>query len=382
MSTNFFEEQEEQSLVKATITSKYFEVWAGIIINTQQNNARRHGSKEDRIAYIDLFAGPGRYKDGKISTPLMVIEKAIKNETFRERLVTLFNDKDQDNTQKLQKEIDVLPNINLLRHKPDIRNDEVGENIIQEFEAMKLIPTLFFVDPWGYKGLSLRLINSVVKDWGCDAIFFFNYNRINMGINNPAVKPHMEALFEDQFDTLVQDVKNSLPQERESQVIESLCKAIKGYGGTRLTLPFRFKSEDGSRTSHHLIFVSKHFKGYDEMKKIMHKESTNHVDGVASFEYNPRELVSRNQSLLFQLSSPLSELESSLLETYQGQTIGFEKLYEEHSVDRPYIAKNYKDILSKLYKESVIQAVGKDGKPPHKGTFADHMKITFSTKGK
>ena len=57
------------------------------------------------------------------------------------------------------------------------------------------MPTFFFVDPWGYKGLSLRLINSVLKDWGCDCVFFFNYNRINMGLGNDAVEKHMDALF-------------------------------------------------------------------------------------------------------------------------------------------------------------------------------------------
>jgi Protein of unknown function (DUF5131) len=60
---------------------------------------------------------------------------------------------------------------------------------------MLLVPTLFFVDPWGYKGLTLQLINSVSKDWGCDAIIFFNYNRLNMGLSNLAVDEHMSALF-------------------------------------------------------------------------------------------------------------------------------------------------------------------------------------------
>ena len=71
----------------------------------------------------------------------------------------------------------------------------MGEEIVKMFEEMSLVPTLFFVDPWGYKGLSLRLVNSVLKDWGCDCIFFFNYNRINMGLSNPFVKEHMNALF-------------------------------------------------------------------------------------------------------------------------------------------------------------------------------------------
>ncbi len=373
---NFFEEQREQSLVKATITTKYFDVWASIITSTQNNNARSYGKKDDRIAYIDLFAGPGRYKDGSSSTPVMILEKAIQNDNFRNRLVTVFNDKDDASVQSLTKTIEGIKGISTLKYQPKVICNEVGETIVKDFDSRQLVPTLFFVDPWGYEGLSLRLINSVVKDWGCDAIFFFNYNRINMGISNPGVEPHMRALFENQYDSLAATVNGRPPQEREAQVVESLCQAIKGYG-TRFTLPFRFKDATGSRTSHHLIFVSKHFKGYDEMKKIMYKESTSHADGVASFEYNPRDVLSKQQQLLFQLSTPLSELRESILRSYTGRTVGLLPLYEEHSVDKPFVLKNYKDVLKDMFAENTICAVGRDGKPPKKGTFADHMTITF-----
>jgi three-Cys-motif partner protein len=374
MSTeDFFEEQSDQSLVKATITAKYFDTWASIIVSAQKRNPK----SGDRIAYIDLFAGPGRYKDGSSSTPIMILEKAIRNVDFRDRLVSVFNDKDEASVQSLEETIKKIQGIETLKYPPDILRNEVGEEIVKDFESRKFVPTLFYVDPWGYEGLSLRLINSVVKDWGCDAIFFFNYNRINMGISNPAVEPHMRALFEDQIDALVEKVSGlSSSTEREAQVIESLCQAIKGYG-TRFTLSFRFKRQDGTRTSHHLVFVSKHFKGYDAMKTIMYGESTRHEDGVASFEYNPRDLLSVKQQLLFQLSAPLSELKDSLLRCYKGRSIGFIPLYEKHSIDTPFIKKNYKDVLNEMYVKSIIDAVGEGGKTPKKDTFADHMVITF-----
>jgi len=369
--SNFFDEQKEQSLVKATITAKYFDVWASIITSYQTKSVG-----QNKIVYIDLFAGPGRYDDGNRSTPIMILEKAIANPVFRQSLVTLFNDKDNNNTQTLENEIKKIPGIDTLKYQPQIMNNEVGSEIVRMFESMKLAPTLFFVDPWGYEGLSLRLINSVVKDWACDAIFFFNYNRINMGLSNPMVELHMRALFEDQFDTLVKIIDGLPPKEREVQVIESLCQAIKGYG-TRLTLPFRFKNKDGSRTSHHLIFVSKGFKGYDEMKKIMYQESSKHIDGVASFEYNPRDLLSKNQSLLFQLSTPLDELQDSLLKDYRGKIITLSDLYKEHSIDKPFVIQNYKDVLKTMLANDIIQAVDKNGKPPRKGSFAETNTITF-----
>ena len=63
---SFFEEQGEQSEVKANIVAKYFDAWSNVMLG-----AMRQFRHFDRIAYIDLFAGPGRYKDGSKSTPLM-----------------------------------------------------------------------------------------------------------------------------------------------------------------------------------------------------------------------------------------------------------------------------------------------------------------------
>jgi len=173
----FFDEQSEQSLIKAEIISKYFWAWAKVIIGTQKRHPNR---SEGRIAYIDLFAGPGRYHDGAKTTPVMVLETALKEPDFRERLVTQFNDKNENNTRSLETALSELPGIETMNHAPVIETGEVGEDVVRRFEEMSHVPTFFFVDPFGYKGLSLRLVNSVLKDWGCDCVFFINYNRINM----------------------------------------------------------------------------------------------------------------------------------------------------------------------------------------------------------
>ena len=89
------------------------------------------------------------------------------------------------------------------------------------FSEMKIVPSLIFLDPWGYKGLCLDLINSVVKDWACECIFFFNYSRINMGLSNPTVKIHMEALFgAERADVLSKELEAMTPEERELTIVE------------------------------------------------------------------------------------------------------------------------------------------------------------------
>lgn len=364
---SFFDEQSEQSLVKSTIIAKYFDVWANVIISTQ----KKFPSSDKKIAYIDLFAGPGRYHDGTQSTPLRILKNAIEKPDIRDRLVTMFNDKDEKNARSLENAIKQLPGIKTLKYAPQVHNEEVGDEIVKMFEEENLVPTLFFVDPWGYKGLSLRLVNSVLKDWGCDCIFFFNYNRINMGLRNKFVEEHMNALFGSaRADQLRMQLDGLNPQERELTIIEELCQALKSYG-SRYVLPFRFKDNKGKRTSHHLIFVSKNFRGYEIMKEIMAKESSSDVQGVPTFEYNPADMLPR-QSLLFQLSRPLDDLADMLLNEFAGQTHKMKEIYEQHSEDTPYIKKNYKNALLKLEEKDIIKS-----SKHRSGTFGDSVEITF-----
>jgi three-Cys-motif partner protein len=276
MSASFFEERSEASEVKAQIVDKYFKAWAAIV-------APR--ARDDKIAYIDLFAGPGRYKDGSASVPLMILESAIKDPVLCAKLVTVFNDKNGDNTRTLEEEIGNLEGIEKLKFKPQVMNNEVGVEIAASFEKTGLIPTLFFVDPWGYKGLSLRLINSVLKNWGCDCIVFFNYNRINMGLTNPIVTEHMNALFgEERANALRDELKDLSASKRELKIVEEMSAALQDMGG-KFVLPFCFKNESGARTSHYLFFVSKNVTAYTIMKGIMGGESTKHEQNVPSFSH-------------------------------------------------------------------------------------------------
>lgn len=369
---SFFNEQKEQSLIKARIVEKYFWAWAKVIISKVKGS-----SSVQKIAYVDLFAGAGRYKDGSKSTPVKVLETAIADTDMRNMLVSIFNDADVENVNSLQQAIDSIPGIENLKYRPQISKYEVGEDIVKTFQSMKLVPTLLFVDPWGYKGLSLQLVNSVVKDWGCDCIFFFNYNRINMGLNNDAVKEHINALFgQVGADQLRERLKTLTPQERELTVVEYICEALKEMGG-KYVLPFRFRHEMGNRTSHHLIFVSKHPKGYEIMKEIMAKESSEQTQGVPSFEYNPATL---QQPLLFELTRPLDQLESMLLDNFSGKTMTMAEIYDQHHVGKPYIKKNYKTALSNLESQGKVTVHSPEDKKRRKGTFADDLKVTFPVK--
>src|SRR5262245_18364146 len=370
MADSFFDGQSAQSQIKAAIVADYFWAWASVVIRVQ----KKYPYHAQKIGYIDLFAGPGRYENGAASTPLLVMQRAVADPDIRERLLTIFNDKNEANTDSLRREFTAIPGIENLKFPPQIETGEVGEKVIQDFQSMKLIPSFLFVDPFGYRGLSLQLVNSVLKDWGCDCVFFFNYNRISMGLGNDAVEEHMDALFGKERAAALREkfrMKTVTPGERETLIVAEMKKALEEMGG-QFVLPFRFRNAEGTRTTHHLFFVSKHFRGYEIMREVMYKHS-HKDDKVAKFEYNPAD--SRCPSL-FELVRPLGDLEDMLLADCAGKTFSLKDLFESHSVGKGYVRKNYREVLCRMEQEKKV-AIAPPCPPRRKGTLAEHAKITF-----
>jgi hypothetical protein len=181
----------------------------------------------------------------------------------------------------------------------------------------------------------------------------------------------MDALFgEERAQKLREMLPDRSPEKREELILEELAQAIKAMGG-KYVLPFRFKNSKGTRTSHSLIFVSKHFKGYGVMKDIMAKESSVTDRGVPSFTYSPADA---STPLLFSLARPFDGLKQELLKVFSGKKRSMKQIYEQHSVDTPFIGRNYKDALLALENEGKITA---EPAKRNKGTFADHVMVTF-----
>jgi three-Cys-motif partner protein len=372
-SEDFFDEIKEQSQVKIEIVKKYFIAWANVLLPFVE-------VRDGKLGYIDLFSGPGIYEDGTKSTPVVLLEEALNHHKLgirlRKRLVTLFNDSNPEVINKLQKALDNIPGIDHLVNKPILMNDSVGDQLAKKFEEINFIPSLFFIDPWGYKGLSLSLLKSILKDWGCDCIFFFNYNRINMGLNNPAFKGHIEAIFgENRGENLRQKVIIMTPRKREMTIIEELSLAINELGFPFI-LPFCFKDKSGKKTSHYLIFISKAEKGYEIMKDIMAKYSSEMNQGVPTFEYCP---ATKKQIFLFSFHTSLDDLSEMLLDCYKGKSLRMIEIYKSHHIGKTFIKRNYKEVLIKMEEVGLIQV-----KPPiserRKNTLSDNAVVSFPEK--
>ena len=363
----FFAERREQSRIKTDIVVKYLDAWAKIMVDRHPNY---------KAAYIDLFAGAGRYTDGEPSTPISVLDLLIANDKLAQRVVTYFNEMRATTYASLQENVAGLQNIQKLRYQPTLSDSVIDEAVATALAAQRLIPTLLFADPYGYKGLTLELINAILQNWGSECIFFFNYNRIYMGLNHSGIAHHINAIFgKERADALRASV-NAQPRPdaiaREELVLSALRGALSEIKGT-FTLAFRFR-RSLNKTSHYLIFVSKNALGHDIMKGIMASVSSSKPQGVASFDYV---IPDPSGGITLELSRPLDDLQAELQETYAGKQITVRAIYDEHNIGTRYTPTNYKEALKAMLARAAIQCSRPSGAPIKRNTMPDDVVVTF-----
>jgi hypothetical protein len=148
--------------------------------------------------------------------------------------------------------------------------------------------------------------------------------------------------------------------EREALVLDTLSQSILAAGVVKFVLPFRFLKPDTARTSHYLIFLTKNFRGYHIMKEVMAKAAGAEKSGAPSFTYIP---ASPQLDFLGGFNEGLDQLEASLLSEFAGCSLAVRRIYETHSVGRPFILANYKHVLRGMVEAGKVAARTTDGKP-------------------
>jgi three-Cys-motif partner protein len=335
----FFKKLREGSRIKQKIVTEYFVAY---------NRVMARG-KRLKVGYADLFAGPGLYRNGEgvtqESIPTLVCEAAIHDELFRQKIHLWFNDGDPENYHQLKAAIDAVPGVAALRYKPTISNRIIDARWVGKLSKLP-VPTLVFLDPCGYKGLSLRLIAAVLRGFGNDCIFFFNYSRINMKLDLAIMNRSVDEFFEPERARILRaKIQNRSALEREEIILAAVRSSITEAGA--IPLDFGFNS-DGGRRSHYLVYASKDRRAAGMMKSILRSASPEITEGVGSGEYDPRSGEEARS-----LFSGLYEVEQRILSVFAGREVRFETLLEEEAQTR-YPESNYRDAVLKLESEGRV----------------------------
>jgi three-Cys-motif partner protein len=343
----FFAEQTSASAVKTKIVVDYFGPWANIM---------KMRTRSNKIGYLDFFAGPGVFDDGTESTPVQIMRVILAEPRLRAITLTMFEDKDPEAIDSLSKRLAALDGFNALGHAPNISSGESLRSEIETyFAGNAVVPTFMFLDPFGYAGLTRDLMRAILKDWGCEIAFYFNFNRINAALRNQKVRSHMDKLFGAERVDAARAALAAVKDEsaREAIILDAMRDALYEIGAKHV-LRFRFRKPRGT-LDHHLVFATKNLDPAQKiMKDIMSLASSAiDADGIGSFEYNPDE---SGAALPLGADTPMQRLKADLLRRFTGQSLTVRNIYELHNEGTPFTLKNYQEALRRLaYDDTAVK---------------------------
>lgn len=239
MSNNdFFSSVKPNSARKISIILNYFDYWL------------KKNSKAEELYYVDLFCGPGVYDNGEKSTPILILEKILKNKKVAGKFNIIFNDKNKNYINKLEKEVLQLGNIARLG-SIKFSSQEVGKTSL--FPNLDNKHGFVILDPWGYKGLSSNRIKNLVKNKNVELVFLFSFNQLYRFLKFKGIDHHLLNLFSKKS---LKHVRKKIEQveNKETFLLENLMENMVDKNGNYLC--YRFKFENQNKTSHFLIFLN------------------------------------------------------------------------------------------------------------------------------
>jgi three-Cys-motif partner protein len=360
---NFFEEQTASSRVKAGIISEYFPSYCKIIV-------KKHTPKA--IRYIDLFAGPGYYKDGNPSTPILIARNCKKDTFLRENVKMYFNDNEYAKILEgnFYKE---FPS-GTFKHEPFFADRTVGkEDKITDFLCKSTMnngkndfPSVLFIDPFGYKAIQTSILAEFLKFWGNEIFLFVNTKRIHPALENEKFEPLMKDLFPTTLGNIKDNRKyKATVAERLQLIIDSLGQEYQNILKEKVYYTaFKFQEEDIDTTSHYILHFTKGNRGFDLIKTIYNDFANvgTIFDGLNTYTFDVKKIDNKSEEFFDLDDENINKLKYNLLISYTNKTITAYDLFEEHHPKTLYSRKHYTEALRRLVSEKKLIAKYTDNK--------------------
>jgi three-Cys-motif partner protein len=258
----------------------------------------------------------------------MIMNEIEANPSLAEVLQMHFYEGDSEYIRKLQEKMSTHAAWANLRFIPEFQH--ITLDLEKTIQIGRNAPdgTFSFIDPFGYKEISLDLLLAVSQQWGCDTLFYFNASGIERNIRDISKSEQMVRLFGlDGYNEL----KSCLDSRRESSLPIIAVEMLKTSLTSRKRvyfLPFCMEFDERRYPSHFLIFLSKHQRGFQKMREIMIRKSLKDTHGFPLYMHSPqREKDAEQWELPLVLQeSRMSVFAKELLKRFGGKTITYGEL--------------------------------------------------------
>ena len=350
---DFFKKQTPSSRIKANIVAEYFPQYCRIILKKPQ----------PEIRYLDLFAGPGLYEDGSLSTPLLLASSCAKDPILSQKVRLIFNDNKYSEELKnnffhnfSDKDFKFQP---LFGDKTVGENEQIKNYLTKGVMRPNPYPTLLFFDPWGYKGIDTIALGKFMQNWGNEIFLFVNIKRIHAAIENNKFDALMQSLFPTLFIQLQRQRRyKATVQERLGLIMDNLAREFeKAVKGKLYHSSFKFQEEHSKTTSHFIIHFTKHIKGYELVKQIYYDfDNIGAVlDKDGNYTFDAKAMDDHNSVFDFG-DQNIACLSDILTSRYKGKTITAKKLFDEHHPTTKYCGSHYAQTLRYMVENGLTKS--------------------------
>ncbi|WP_162788684.1 three-Cys-motif partner protein TcmP [Amycolatopsis albispora] len=317
-----------------------------------------------RILFLDGFAGRGRYTNKAEGSPLIALKHLLDHQyyphmTHRE-FVFLFIEADADNVASLQAEIDKLkaqraPWPDKIKvHVEHAAFDESATSLIDYLKQQKksLAPTFAFVDPFGYSGLPMDTLASLLSYDKTEIFVNFMVNHVNRFITREGQESAMRSLFGMDVGDILSDFNGENRIEHLKDVYERQLKKLAGFDHVQ---SFAMKNSTGN-VGYYMIHGTRHIKGVKLMKDAMWK-----IDPGGGYTFSDK---LAGVSVLFEANPDLKPLRANLVHTFTGAgEVTIEEIEQHTILYTPYRDAHVRSVLNPLENEGLISVrrLGKKG---------------------
>ena len=321
---------DEHTYAKHEILSRYLDAWLGIL-----------GQTRNRIVYVDGFAGPGEYPDGRPGSPVIAIERAMSHvlvDQFKASIHFVFIEKRKDRKENLERVLDERFS------KKGLRSKGIDYVIIQgefadffsgllddvERKERRIVPTFAFLDPFGYSGIPMELIGRFMKYPGCEVLITFMAGFVNRFADDD----HAESMNEVFYTSGWREVARCrTPDERKSFWKELYQGQLRTAGGASLVKSFEMINKH-NQTAYYLVYGTNHWRGLEVMKEAMCK-----IDPRGTYQFS--DTTRPGQSYLCEFEKEdetwAAEARALVWDNFRGQTTTEEEIHIFIVTETPYL---------------------------------------------
>lgn len=291
--------------LKHRILSRYLSPWTRIL-----------GSGGRSLAYVDGFAGRGRYITGEPGSPLLVLDAMADASSIPWQSVCHFVEQDEQNFTNLKSEVERHPAVQAGRVQYRLYNSTFSAasgSIIGEIRRLRQA-SFFFVDPFGYDDPTMDLLGQILSLDRSEILVNLMFNFANRAVSvsdNPSLALTLDRLFGSED---WRRFAHTHGTEREREFVDLYREQLRSRGA-RHVVRFRMGDDTVNRTLYYLVHAAKHPKGGMLMKDVMVALASPGELGYAGER--------RHQSIpLFDYQ--IDQLPEFLLRKFAGRTVSFD----------------------------------------------------------